>query len=118
MRGPMASHLRVAGQFIPYQDVDLHAKVSGYIRRIKVDIGDRVRAGQTLAVLEVPELEAQVAGAKAEVGHTKSEIVRAQGEVAGAQSLHSALHAAYTRLQQASDQRPGLVAQQELDDAR
>ncbi len=118
VRGPIASHLRVAGQFIPYQDVDLHAKVSGYIRRINVDIGDRVRAGQILAVLEVPELEAQVAGAKAEVGHTKSEIVRAQGEVARAESLHSAIHAAYTRLQQASDQRPGLVAQQELDDAR
>lgn len=118
VRGPIASYLRVAGQFIPYQDVDLHAKVSGYIRRIDVDIGDKVRAGQTLAVLEVPELEAQVAGAKAEVGHTKSEIIRAQGEVTRAQSLHAALHAAYTRLQQASDQRPGLVAQQELDDAR
>jgi RND family efflux transporter MFP subunit len=116
--GPISSELRVAGQFIPYQDVDLHAKVSGYIRRINVDIGDRVRAGQTLAVLEVPELEAQVAGAKAEVGHTKSEITRAEGEVARAQFLHTAVHAAYTRLQQASDQRPGLVAQQELDDAR
>src|SRR6201990_2827127 len=106
-RGDLASTLTVAGEFQPYQDVDLHAKVSGYIRRINVDIGDRVRAGQTLAVLEVPELEAQLAGAKADVGHTKSEIVREQGEVARAEYLHAALHAAYTRLQQASDQRPG-----------
>lgn len=117
-RSSIASRLRIAGQFIPYQDVDLHAKVSGYVRRINVDIGDRVRAGQTLAVLEVPELDAQLAGAKAEVRHTESEIRRAQSEVARAESVHAALHTAYTRLQQASDQRPGLVAQQELDDAR
>ena len=96
----------------------MHAKVSGYIRRINVDIGDRVHTGQTIAILEVPELEAQVAGAKAEVGHTESEIVRAQSEITRAVSVHSAIHAAYTRLQQASEQRPGLIAQQELDDAR
>ncbi len=117
-RSSIARRLRVAGQFIPYQDVDLHAKVSGYIRRINVDIGDRVHAGQTLAVLEVPELDAQLAGAKAEVRHTESEINRAKSEVTRAESTHAALHAAYTRLQQAADQRPGLVAQQELDDAR
>jgi len=118
VRSSIASRLRVAGQFIPYQDVDLHAKVSGYIRRINVDIGDRVHAGEILAVLEVPELDAQLAGAKAEVRHTESEIRRAQSEVTRAESTHAALHAAYTRLQQAADQRPGLVAQQELDDAR
>ena len=44
-KGSIASLLRVAGQFIPYQEVDLHAKVSGYIRTITVDIGDRVRMG-------------------------------------------------------------------------
>lgn len=118
LRSSIASRLRVAGQFTAYQDVDLHAKVSGYIRRINVDIGDRVHAGETLAVLEVPELEAQVAGAKAEVRHSQSDISRAQSEVTRAESMHTALHSAYTRLQQASDQRPGLVAQQEIDDAR
>src|ERR1035438_10925885 len=54
-RGNLASSLTVAGQFQPYQEVDLHAKVSGYIRWIKVDIGDRVRQGDVLALLEVPE---------------------------------------------------------------
>ncbi len=117
-RGTISSNLRVAGQFMPYQEVDLHAKVSGYIRRINVDIGDRVRIGQTIATLEVPELNAQVAGAQAEVRHSQSEIVRGKSEVLRAEANHVALHAAYTRLQQASAQRPGLVAQQELDDAR
>ena len=39
------------------QEVELHAKVSGYIRKINVDIGDRVSVGQVLARLEVPELD-------------------------------------------------------------
>ena len=62
IRGDLSSTLTVAGEFQPYQEVDLHAKVSGYIRRINVDIGDRIKNGEVLAVLEVPELNAQVAG--------------------------------------------------------
>src|SRR5215469_15513798 len=81
-RGSLASTLTIAGQFEPYQQVDLHAKVSGYIRWIKVDIGDRVHQGQVLAALEVPELQDQLQGAQAEVRHTQSEITRAQSEVA------------------------------------
>jgi RND family efflux transporter MFP subunit len=109
--------LTVAGIFQPYQEVDVHGKVSGYIRHIYVDIGDRVRKGQTLAVLEVPELEAQVTGAQALVGASRDEITRAEDEVTRTEADYAALHAEYTRLKQASDARPGLVAQQELDNA-
>lgn len=118
VRGSLATSLTVAGQFQPYQEVDLHAKVSGYIRWIKVDIGDRVRQGEVLAELEAPELQDQLQGAQAEVRHTQSEIERAQSEVESAASTHAALHAAYTRLLEASKERPGLIAEQELDDAR
>lgn len=117
-RGNLASSLTIAGQFEPYQQVDLHAKVSGYIRWIKVDIGDRVHQGEVLATLEVPELQDQLQGAQADVRHSQSEIVRAQSELASAQSNYSAVHAEYTRLEQAAKDRPGLIAQQELDDAR
>jgi RND family efflux transporter MFP subunit len=117
-RGNLASSLSVAGQFQPYQQVDLHAKVSGYIRWIKVDIGDRVRQGEVLALLEVPELQDQVEGAQAEVRHSQSDITRAQSEVVSAESTYSAVHAEYTRLEEASKERPGLIAEQELDDAR
>ena len=54
--GHIANQLTVAGVFQPFQEIDVHGKVSGYIRHIYVDIGDRVRQGQTMAVLEVPEL--------------------------------------------------------------
>ncbi len=117
-RENLSRKLTVAGQFQPFQEVDLHAKVSGYIRRINVDIGDRVRAGQVIATLEVPELNAQVAGTQAEVRHSQSEIARAKSELNGAESNYAALHAAYTRLDQAAKERPGLIAEQELDDAR
>lgn len=117
-RGTLASSLTIAGQFQPYQEVDLHAKVSGYIRRISVDIGDRVRQGQVVATLEVPELQDQLQGTQAEVRHSQSEIGRAQSQVTAAESTNAALHAAYTRLLQASQQKPGLIAAQELDDAR
>lgn len=116
-RGPIANTLSIAGEFVPYQEVELHAKVAGYIRRINVDIGDRVRAGQVLAVLEVPELAAQVEGADAGVRHSQDEIVRAQNEVARDEAAHAALHAAALRLKQAASARPGLIAEQELDDA-
>jgi RND family efflux transporter MFP subunit len=117
-RGDLASTLTVAGEFQPYQEVELHAKVSGYIRKINVDIGDRVRSGQVIATLEVPELTAQVAGSQAEVRHSQSEIAREQSSVALAEANYAAVHAAYTRLSEASKQRPGLVAEQELDDSR
>jgi multidrug efflux pump subunit AcrA (membrane-fusion protein) len=70
--GTIANQLSVAGIFQPFQDVDVHGKVSGYIRHIDVDIGDRVHEGQTLAVLEVPELDAEVAGAQAGITETGS----------------------------------------------
>ncbi len=117
-RGTITHTLNLAGQFQPYQMVEVHAKVSGYIRHIYVDIGDRVHKGEVLAVLEVPELDAQLKGTVAEVAHSKDEITRAQHEVVRAQSEYAALHADYTRLKQASLAQPGLIAEQELDDAQ
>ncbi len=49
--------------------------------------------------------------------HSQEEITHAQNEVSRAEADHDALHAAAARLKQASDTRPGLVAEQELDDA-
>lgn len=116
--GTLANTLTVAGEFLPYQEVELHAKVAGYVRRINVDIGDKVKEGQVLATLDVPELQAQVQGAQAGVRETQAEIVRATNDVTRAKANYAALHSAAARLKQASDARPGLIAQQELDDAQ
>ncbi len=117
-RGALQNSLTIAGEFKPFQDVDLHAKVAGYIRTMYVDVGDHVKEGQVVAVLEIPELAAELAGADASVRRWHEEIRRAQGDVQRAESAHSAAHAAYERLQQAAATRPGIVAQQEIDDAR
>jgi len=116
-REAVSNTLSIAGEFLPYQDVELHAKVSGYIRKINVDIGDRVKTGQVLAVLEVPELNAQVVGADAGVRHSREEILRAQNEVVRAKATHKALHEEARRLEQVAKERPELIAQQEIDDA-
>ena len=117
-RRNMGSTLNIAGAFKPFQDVDVHAKVSGYIRKIYVDVGDRVKDGQTLAVLEVPELEAQLSGAEAAARAAQEQVRRAVGDLQRAQSSQSAAHSAYARLKQAADSRAGLVAQQEVDDSQ
>ncbi len=116
-RGPLDTGITLSGEFRAFQQVDVHAKVAGYIKKIFVDVGDKVKAGQVLAILEVPELSAQVAGAKADIRRSEDAIRRAQSEIQAAESTHQAYHAAYTRLKQASEARPGLIAEQELDDA-
>lgn len=117
-RKPMSNLLTLSGEFRPFQEVDVHAKIAGYIKKIYVDVGDHVKAGETLAVLEVPELSAQLQGADAAVRRAKDSIRQAQGDLNRAESLHAASHLDYTRLKQASAARPGLIAEQELDDAQ
>jgi RND family efflux transporter MFP subunit len=90
-------------EFRPYLKVELHAKVSGYVDQINVDIGDEVKAGQLLARLEVPELRNELARAKA------------AEQRAGAE--YKDAHLAYTRLLAVDKEHPNLVAQQELDAA-
>lgn len=116
--GSISHVLGMAGQFQPYQVIDVHPKVSGFIKHIYVDIGDKVHQGQTLAVLEVPELRAQLESTVAQVGQRNDEIVRAQHDVARAEAEYSSLHANNTRMQQAAKAQPGLIAQQELDDTQ
>jgi RND family efflux transporter MFP subunit len=117
-RGNISHLLSLAGQFQAYQVVDVHAKVSGYVRSIYVDIGDRVHAGEVLATLEVPELSAQYRSTESEALRSQAAITAAQHEVSRARSLHVAVQANYDRLAKASEQRPGLIAEQELDNAR
>ena len=117
-RGNIAHTLSLAGQFQPYQVVDVHPKVTGYMVKINVDIGDRVHKGETLAVLEVPELNAQLKGTQFEMERAQDDLVAARHEVVRAEATHAALHLDYQRLLQASKAQPGLIAQQEIDDAQ
>ena len=117
-RQDLARTLKLAAEFRPYQEVDLDAKVAGYVKDIYVDIGDHVRAGELLAVLEIPELQDQVNQAQAMVERSQEEIERAQFQLKQAQASHAAAHLQYTRLVQVMQTQPNLIAQQEIDDAQ
>lgn len=116
-RADLTRALAVTAEFRPYQEIDVHAKVAGYVKRIYVDVGDRVKEGQLIAVLEIPELQDEVQTAEASVSKSQQEIRRAQADLERAQSVHEVAHLAYSRLADVSKTRPGLVAQQEIDDA-
>jgi RND family efflux transporter MFP subunit len=110
--------LVLTAEFKPYQEVDVMAKVAGYVKQIRVDIGDRVRQGELLATLEVPEMADDLSRAKASLDRSNAEVRRAGEELQRAQSAHEVSHLTYTRLAGVMKDRPGLVAQQEVDDAR
>lgn len=102
-REDLFKEITVPAEFRPYTEVELHAKVSGYVKEMKVDIGDRVKAGELLAVLEVPELHDDFDHA----------VANEQRE----QAAYRDAHLGYTRLVAVNKDRPNLIAQQDLDTA-
>ena len=73
------------------------AKVSGYIRQIKVDIGDRVKEGQLLATLEIPEMQDDLTRAAAAIEEANAELATARDELQRAESAHEMAHLSYSR---------------------
>jgi RND family efflux transporter MFP subunit len=117
VRGDVSQVLNVAAEFRPFQEIDVHAKVAGYVKSIGVDVGDRVKAGQLLAVLEIPELQDELRQDEASVNRAREEINRAQADLERATSVHEVAHLGSTRLSAVLKARPNLVAQQDIDDA-
>jgi len=94
------------------------AKVAGYVKQINVDVGDRVKRGQLLAVLEIPEMADDQARAQSMVGRSQAEVARARDELQRAESAHQVAHLSYSRLSEVAKTKAGLIAQQEIDDAQ
>lgn len=109
--------IKLTGEFRPYQAIELHARVTGYLKHIGVDVGDRVRDGQLLAELEIPELTEDLARAAAESKRADADLLRAKGELARAEANRALVDVSYERLFSVMKSEPGLVAQQELDEA-
>jgi len=108
----------LTAEFKPYQEVDVMAKVAGYIKKINVDVGDRLKQGDLLATLEVPEMADDLNHANASVARSNAEVARARDELQRAQSAHDLTHLSLQRLSAVADKKPGLIAMQEIDDAR
>ncbi|HTM93159.1 MAG TPA: efflux RND transporter periplasmic adaptor subunit [Flavisolibacter sp.] len=100
---PISKTLQLNGELIPYEKASIVSKVTGYIKKVAVDIGQPVSKGQTLAVVDAPEMKFQIAEA-----NSKSKIALSKSE---------ATKANYNRLLTASS-TPGAVAPNELDLAK
>lgn len=109
-REDLSRSVSLTAEFRPYQEVEIHAKVSGYVQQINVDVGDHVKTGDVLAILEIPELEEDLRKADAAV-------LTAGQEVKSAEAAFEETDQIDTRLQAAAKEAPGLLAQQDLDTA-
>jgi len=117
-RGSIADSLEIASEFQPFQEVDVYAKVSGYIQKLYVDYGTHVKQGQILAVLEIPELQQQLQQDEASVRRSDQELARAREELNRAQSAYTVAHLTYSRLADVQKSRPELISQEEIDVAK
>jgi len=98
--GQLSTSMRIPGELVAFQQVDLYAKVSSFVRKLYVDVGSEVQAGQLLAVMEAPELNAQLSGA--------------QSRLKSQEAIFLASKATYDRLLETS-KTPGTVSQNDLD---
>lgn len=117
VRRSLRSNASLTGEFRPYQQVDLFSKISGYLKKINVDVGSNVRAGDVIAILEAPELQAEVDQAVAARGRAESDLVRARAEILRFESDVELARTRSQRLAKINQSEAGLVAQQEIDDA-
>ncbi|HLN01421.1 MAG TPA: efflux RND transporter periplasmic adaptor subunit [Bryobacteraceae bacterium] len=118
IRKTLRRQLSMSSELVPFQEIDVYAKESGYVHDLLVDYGTRVKKGQLMAVLEIPELEAQIQQDEAAVKNATEMITHAEHELNRVEAAHQPLHTAFERLNTVAKSRPGLVAQQEVDDAQ
>jgi RND family efflux transporter MFP subunit len=114
----LSRQITLSSELVPFQEIDVYAKESGYVQKLNVDYGTRVKAGEVMATLEIPELQAQLQQDEAEIKNAQNQVSRADHELKRYDAQYNALHLEYTRLNQVFETQPGIVAQQEVDDAQ
>ena len=114
-RHDLANTLEIASEFEPYQEIEVYAKVSGYIQKLHIDWGTHLKEGQPMADLEIPELQQQLQEDEATVHRNESDLERAREELNRASSAYKVAHLTYQRLADVQKSQPGLVAQEDID---
>jgi RND family efflux transporter MFP subunit len=114
----LGRQLTLSSELVPFREIDVYAKESGFVKKLMVDYGTHVKAGEEIAVLEIPELQAQLEVDQADIKNATNQVTRAQHELSRYQAQYKALHLEYTRLNGVFESQPGIVAQQEVDDAQ
>ena len=110
--------MTLSSELVPFQEIDVYAKESGFVKELNVDYGTHVQTDQVLATLEIPELQSQLKEDDAAIKNAADQITHAQDELNRVQAQHKVLHLQFDRLNGVAKSKPGLVAQQEVDDAQ
>lgn len=118
MKKTLSRQITLSSELVPFQEIDVYAKESGYVQKLNVDYGSHVKQGQVMATLEIPELLAQLNEDEAEVKNANNQVSRAANELKRDEAKYNALHLEYTRLNTVFQTQPGIVAQQEVDDSQ
>jgi membrane fusion protein, multidrug efflux system len=98
--------VKLPGEFQPFLAVPIFAKVTGFVKQVNVDRGSVVKSGQRLAVLEAPEMLAQIAEAQSKAQALELQRAEAVAKLAAAQSTYDRLKAASAT--------PGVVAENDV----
>lgn len=114
----LENNLVLSAEFRPFQEVDVMAKVAGYVRAINVDIGSHVGQNAVLATLEVPEIQDDLAKAKAGVAAAEANIATAQAGVQRAEAGANIAKLSFQRIQDVANRDKGLVPKQDIDVAQ
>jgi RND family efflux transporter MFP subunit len=117
-RRPMARYLTISSELVPFQEIDVYAKESGFVSKLYVDYGSHVKSGQLMALLEIPELQALLEEDQASIRSMADQATDAEHELDRIQAQYTVAHLQYDRLNNVAKTKPGLVAQQEVDDAQ
>ncbi len=114
----MSRQVVLPGSIEAFEQATLYAKVAGYLKRIKVDIGDRVRKGAILAEIDVPEMASEYEAAAAEVQRAEASVANAEAELVRARAEVELKKLTYERLKSVRDQEPDVLPQQNVDEAK
>lgn len=115
LRMDLHNEVTLTAELEPFYEVDVMAKEAGYIRHMKVDIGDRVKAGQLICMLDIPELQDDLQRATADVATATAQRSAAEQDQKRAMAAEAIAHLSYSRILDVSKKEPGLVPLQEVD---
>ncbi len=113
----LADQITLAGTLTPYEQATLYARVSGYLRSIRVDIGDRVQKGQVLAEIDVPEMQASLELKRAVVMRAEAAIGQAQAALAQHEAESAFQKLNHERLERIRQRDADVLPQQQVDKA-
>ena len=117
-RRPVQRQLTVSSELVPFQEIDVYAKESGYVKRLLVDYGTHVKAGAADRGAGDTRIGSTDRARPGQFKESRGSGAKCGNQLGRIQAQHKVLHLEYERMNKVAESRPGLVAQQEVDDVQ